>query len=385
MKKLIMVLNISILLLSTGCWNNRELTELNIVYGIAFDRLENGNYEVTVQIVNTDAIKQGKKEGGAKAFVNVTSEGSTVFEAVRKLVTKINNKAFFSKVQLMVISENIAQGNFYDITDFFERENETRRRANLIFAKGIKAKDVLNMESDIVEIPSIKVVESLDASIALSKVRKVNLLEILKHSAHKGHPIVIPVIHTNRIFDNIRQEDLVIEGSAVIMKGKLMGYLSPSETRGYMFADNKVKSTIIVIPSPINPKKLISIEVIRSRGMINAKMDNKKLVLEIKIKSEGNIGEQQIQNDLTKPEIIKTLESEVEKIIKNEVENALITSKNLEVDILRFIDELYRNQYHEWETIIQDWGDLYRDTPVDVKVEFNLRRSGLIKEPVKPK
>jgi hypothetical protein len=54
-------------LLLTGCWNNRDLTEINIVSAFGIDRMEDGKVFLTAQVVEPAAIQStssGKGKGG---------------------------------------------------------------------------------------------------------------------------------------------------------------------------------------------------------------------------------------------------------------------------------------------------------------------------------
>ncbi len=378
---------ILILCTLTSCWDNQDLIDLAIVSGIALDKTDDHNIEITIQIIKPSAIKSEQSQSDNKeAYVTVSSEGATVLEAMRNLTSKINRKSFFAHVQLIVISEEVAQHSISEMIDFFERDNQTRRRSEVLIAKGIKAKTVLDIESKLEKIPAVHIVESLETSDELSKTRKMNLLDILKHLNHQGHAIVIPTINRFDESDSVHQKDIEIEGLAIIKKDKLVGYLSPTETRGFMFADNSLKNTIIVTPSPLNKKKLVSIEVIRSEGKIEAKMEDNLPIFTIEVKAEGKIAAQQEHSDLTKPAQTEDLEEKVEKIIKEEIEEVVkVTQNKYKSDIFGFTDIMYRNYHPQWKKLVLNWDEVYSNTPVVVNVDFDIRWSGLIRQPTEPK
>jgi spore germination protein KC len=166
----------------------------------------------------------------------------------------------------------------------------------------------------------------------------------------------------------------------------LIGFLEPLETRGFLFAKDEIKSTIINIPSPLGNEKKVSIEIVRSKGRIFSKVANGKPILGIEVKAEGNIGEQQENEDLTSDDNIEVLEKLVQGEISREIEGTLkVTQKIFKSDIFGFIDELYKNYYSEWTNVVSNWCDVYSDTPVNVEVQFNIRRPGLIKKPTEQK
>jgi spore germination protein KC len=356
--------------------------------GIAFDKGENGKIEITVQIVNPEAIKASEAGGGnvKKLFSNVGSTGETVFDAARNLTAKINKKVYFGQVQLMVISEEFARDGIIKIFDLFERDTEARRRADLIIAKGMEAKTVLKSESLMSRLPATHETEELESSGYSGKTLKVTLIDALKVLNKKEYSFVLPTIYNSTKSGIAFQEDLLTEGSAVIKKDKLVGFLDPLQTRGYLLSGDKIESTIINIPSPLNSKKTISIEIVRTKGKITSKIMNGKPVLSIEVSSEGNIGEQQEKEDLTKPDMIKTMEDAVQREMKDEIDNAVkITQKEYKSDIFGFIDEIYKNYYSDWVKSFHNWSNIYSQIPIKIEVNFKIRRSGLIRQPAESK
>src|SRR3954469_19448152 len=75
-------------LLLTGCWSQKELTDLALVSAMGIDLDEKGKYVVTFQIVNPESVAAGKQGGGQSAPVSVfTVTGNNIVEASKK-VTK---------------------------------------------------------------------------------------------------------------------------------------------------------------------------------------------------------------------------------------------------------------------------------------------------------
>jgi spore germination protein KC len=389
MKKLLFIIFIVLqVFLLTSCWNNRDLTDLAIVVGVAIDKTEDNRIEITVQIVKPQEMKPGGEGGSkeSKAYTNISSQGVTIFDAIRNLLAKLNKKAYFAQVQLVVISEEAAREGISNYFDFFERDTETRRRAELLIAKGMKARTVLDSESRLANTPTTHNVEALEASQAFGKSLSVKLIDVLKIINQQRYDIVLPILYNSKQTEDVYQEDLIYEGSAVIKKDKLIGFFDPYQTRGYLFAKDEIKSTIINVPSPIDDGDIVSIEIIRSKGKSEAKMQNGKPVLSIEVKAEGNIGEQQAKADLTKPDTIKALENEVQKAIKKEIADCItISQQEYHSDVFGFIDDIYINYYSDWKNIKSNWREMYSTTKVDINVKFEIKRAGLIKNPVEPK
>ena len=73
MKRNLLWLTAMILLL-TGCWDQRELSNIALVTGMAIDKGENGKYKLTVEAINATELN-GKTAAGNSPTVVYSSRG----------------------------------------------------------------------------------------------------------------------------------------------------------------------------------------------------------------------------------------------------------------------------------------------------------------------
>lgn len=368
----------------TGCWNNRPINTLGLVTGLGVDLGDSGGYDVTVQVVLPSKIGNttqsgSQPAGGSSATMQVTASGTTVFEAIRNLIPMLSKKAYFAHIQLLVIGEPAARAGLEDIWDFFERDNEVSRTMRVIVAKGATAKSVLNKQPHTEQIGAVEITDSLENSIASGRNVKI---EAFKVSELLSHPITGIVLGTIQPGSGDSLEDEKVEGAAVIKHGKLAGYLDDDETRGYLFAQDQIQSTILSIANPAQPNRKMALEVIQSSGTVTAEMKNGKPALGILIKAAGNIGGEQGSADLTSPAEVQTVEKEAEKLICQNVEDAVsVSQKTYDCDIFNFNSLLYKKYYRQFIKIKGNWDQVYSGAAVDVTAEFRLDRPGLINRP----
>ena len=109
--------------LLTGCWNNRDLTEMNFVAGMGLDRTEEGKVLMTVQVVEPAAIISEAKAQSAqpKPVIVKSYEGETIFEAIRGILYNFDKKLFFSTAQVLILGERLSQDDIEKILDFFQK------------------------------------------------------------------------------------------------------------------------------------------------------------------------------------------------------------------------------------------------------------------------
>lgn len=383
MKKItVCVLLTLMLLLLSGCWNNRNITDLSIVTAIGIDKAADGNIELTLQMIaplnqSGSQLASGSSASSSSALI-VSTEGSTVFDAVRNVIPKVSKKAYFSQVRLMVISEDIAKEGLDNIWGLFERDHEMEKTFRVIVVKNDTAKSILEVSSSASQLSGVEIADTIDNE-AFGKNIKIQGFKVTEFLSKPLTGLMTGVIDPQGA-DKLTE--MKVEGGAVFKNAKLAGFLDNDETRGYLFASNQIKSTILVIANPREPGKLVSIEVIGSKSKLTANLENGKPKLGMKIKAFGNMGDEQGSSDLTNLDDVKILESESAELISENIKEMLKKSqKTYDIDLLDYNDILYKHQYYDFKKIMQNWNELYADADITVNVEFTIKKSGLITKP----
>ncbi|MGB9803626.1 hypothetical protein [Desulfofundulus sp.] len=93
--------------LLAGCWDHREVEDLGIVLLTAVDSAPEGRVRLEVQALVPAAVAGGGGGmagmgggggggGGRKRYLNLSMEGRTIFEAVRRLSMETPRELFFA-------------------------------------------------------------------------------------------------------------------------------------------------------------------------------------------------------------------------------------------------------------------------------------------------
>ena len=383
-KKIIFVIMAALLpvfpVLLAGCWNNRDLTEINIVAGIGLERTEEGKILLTIQVVEPGAIQSSSdkgKSGGQQqkpVFVE-SSEGETVFEAVRGLLSVIDKKLFFSTAQVLILGERLSQEGIEEAMDFFHRDHEFDYEMNILVAKGATPKEILEIESDIDSIPAVYINSTVENTVSRGTVKKTMLINLIKDMGGNEKQLAVGQI------SKAGEKSVRTEGTAVFRDGKLAGWLDPYETRGYLFAVDEIESAIINVHTD-NGK--IAMEIIRSKGKINVAFENgEPSALNIKVMVEANVGEYQGKGKLEASEDLDVLRGLLEDEIKKEIRMAVEkVQEEYHSDIFGF--GTYVRKYHPkyWKKSGNNWLAIFSKLPVDIQVDAKIMRTGIVKSPV---
>lgn len=376
--KLLLILLVIISLLASGCWNKREIKNMAIVMGAGFDNGQKGKVKVTVQIANPSKMKgaAGQSGGGGGSGESpglvLSSQGETIFEAIRNFLSSISRKLFWSHAQVLIVGEKLAKQGVFPVTDFFERDPEPRVEVPFLVAKG-EAEKILQLPGELENLSSREINQELDTAEELSKARRVDFHEFaLKLDGIPINPVA-PMI---KIVKSSGKERYRVQGMAVFRKDKLVGFLNDNETRGYLWIIGKVKSGILVIKEPGKGKGKISLEIKKSEGEIKGNFDGPQPRFTINIKCISNIGEVTGTSKITTEANIKAIEKKQAKLIKKEVMAAVQKVQKLKSDILGFGNIFHSKEPKKWHKAADKWDENLAQIKVDVNVDSHIYESG---------
>ncbi|WZL74193.1 Ger(x)C family spore germination protein [Clostridiaceae bacterium 35-E11] len=384
---LLIILSFSLLYLF-GCWSNKDLIQMAFVTGVGLDKTEDNKFELTLQIVKPAVV--GAKEGGKPTESPVwiySTKGDTVFEAVRSQLTTVNRKPFYSHVQLIIIGEKLAKEGIGDVLDVFERDYEPVLSSGILIAKGTTAKEILTAKSELEDIPVSHIRDIMKNIQANPVIEEVDLINLFKQLSTPGQSATIGVVEIVKKASPLNIKDLQVHGSAVFKKDRLIGWLKPIETMGYLYTQNKVKSGIINIPNPLDKNKFISIQRTAADGKIDVQLSqDHHLKWLVSIDAQGTLGEQQGLGNLTTQQMLHVLEKEAGAAIQQQIQQVIhLAQKQYKSDIFGFGEKLYKKYPHIWNDLSDDWHDYFSDIVVEIQVDFKIKNTGLVTKPLQAK
>jgi spore germination protein KC len=373
----------------TGCWNNRDLSELSILTALGIDKNTDGKIMVTAQIIKpTDVSSSGAGVPGGgggggdkKSFVAVSDSEDTVFASLRYMLSKVNKRIFYSSSQVIVIGEDLARSGIKGYVDFILRDHETQFKSLIVVAKGTTAKEIVEQDYELSKIPGAYVRDTLKNTDSRGFSKKIRLLDLARELATEGRELSVGAIEKT---DSITST----EGMAVFQRDKLKGWLDKFDTRGYMFITGRAKSGIIEIKSPENPDEIIGIELMKASSKIKVKTITKSNIeIDVKIKAEGNVGEQQSQKSRSPDKVCKLLSKCLEKEITKECYSVIgKCQKEYKSDIFGFGMRVFDKYPKYWKNVTYIWSEnIFPNIKVNVTVDAKIKRTGLLSKNIEIK
>lgn len=391
MKKIKLIIFLFIPILLTGCGNYRELNDLAITTGIAFD-IKDDKYTVSYMIANSNKAETNDKSSETKITVYEGS-GNTISSAYMDLNSKNPKIPYISHLEVVVISEDLAKKGIIEALDFLMRNPESRKEFYVVISKGSQAGNILKTLAPLESFPSQNIAELIKSNTEdQSTIIIQKYSELINKIVDVGVETSINGIEIEGDKEEGQtQESLEKATPSATMKidtlglfkdDKLVGWANYEETIGINIINNDTGS--VLLETKCDDKYMTStLKEIKTKPIIKFEGDMPKIKL--KIEAIGAILEIQCKRDLEDVNVMKTLEKEFNEKLKTIINNSLeLAQKKYKTDIFGFGNYIYKNNLKKWKKIQNDWNDkIFSEINIEVDVNINLTNKGSLEQSLK--
>ncbi|WP_018933879.1 Ger(x)C family spore germination protein [Gracilibacillus lacisalsi] len=378
-----------LLLLLTGCWSARELTDITIATAMAIDK-DNDNYKVTIQVLNPSEIA-GDTRSDRATISTYSATGTSIFEALRRITKTSPRKIHLSHLQLIVYGEELAREGVGKTLDFLVRDHELRTDFDIAVAQGTSAKTLVSILTPLEQIPATKIESSIQSSEDFwAPTKEVQLNEFVDMISSKGMEAVLTGIYmegdpeTGMKMKNTEYSNAPVKvhlNSMGVFRGdKLIGWLNEDESKGFNYITDNVTNTVGWVNC--EDGGTLSAETIQSITDLQGLWKNGQPSVKIDVQVKANVGDVECKIDLSNPKNIEKIEKKLEQKTKDLIEQSIKKAKDFNSDIFGFGQAIKRSHPHQWRTIEDDWGSLFSNVSTEVNAEIELKRAGMISKPI---
>lgn len=382
MKKIIILL-IPLLLL-TGCYDYRELSDLAIITAVSIDKVDD-NLEVAIQVVNPKK-EQDTTSTNEPDFVTYTSSAKTVQEALRKVVNDSPAKLYVSHMEILIISEEVAKNHLNEILDFFSRDPEPRSEINLFIAKNNNPKDELSIITPLINLPSNKILSSLESNVMyLGTSQDISLNYVVDCYLNPYKELTLPTLEIkgdvnkgeekNNISSGESDTSIVLSNIGIFKDNKFITYLNDTESQGVNFILNNINSTIVKY-SCGNDKYLVS-EILKSSTSLEA--DLEKNIVKINLEGHATVSELTCDINIKDINTVKKVKEEINSTIENIIKDTFYNIRDkYDTDIFNFRDLYYKTDSKYFKENYQDnwYNAIFPNLEIEVNANYKLYEKG---------
>ncbi|WP_404332318.1 Ger(x)C family spore germination protein [Mesobacillus maritimus] len=391
MKRILFIL--SFILFLTGCAGKREINDLAIVMAVGIDKADDGQVEITVQVVRpADSRGQTGAPSGQTGdpIWAASSTGQTLFEAIRNLSTFSSRRVFWAHNYAIVISEDYAKEGIQEVVDFFTRNPELRMRT-WVMVTPEKASEIVSTLSGIEVIPGEainKLFRYTGVSVQAPRTQMIDLQAALADKSTE--PVVARVQFINKGVSNKKPgqagsiKQIELAGAGVFKGEKMVSVIEPKEMKGLLPFIEKPETGMMVLVCPDDEKKKISLELVNQRFKVTPNVRENQPVFTVDYSVIGSLVESPCAFTIKNTSQMKDLEKQVEAQLKNHVERVVkIAQSETKSDFLH-LGEIFHNQFPvEWRKLEKNWEIVFPDVLVEVKTTAEINDSSLLFKPAK--
>lgn len=377
-KRLISLL-IPIVLLAAlyGCNNYRGLDQMAIVTGMAVDtRGEMSGFRTTFEII--DMTKPIKEKG--LTTIIIESEGETLFDAVRNAKKQVRSKLYLGHMKTVIIGREAAEKQLLPhITDWFLRDTECRETIRFIISQEKTAADILKIKNEESAAISYELESILgeDNKVTCSTY-SLELYQVFGVIYSKGQSLTLPAV---RIIPGNGMPRNEINGIAVFKDNAPIGYLSPEETKYFLFIMNKIEGGLLTVRIPDGAVGSETLEIVKSKTSRSYKLNKDQINITIKTKTEVHLDEAGKEQDFLDENIIKKIEKAANKNLENKIMEVIKKVQDeFGSDIFGFGKMISKKYPKQWEKLESDWDDNFKKITFKVISKVEIKNTSLLKK-----
>lgn len=319
----LITLSLTILLFS-GCYDNKEIDSLATVMAVGIEN-EEGERLYTFSVADSGGFTNESKGDGAsmKCF---KQKAKNLKDATAEVNKQLSKSLGFSHLSAIVFSAECAKEDLSGELSFFENQVSVRPQT-MIAISHLKPSDYLEKLSPVLEVNPEKYFQKVfgDSKRYVSYLRLCDFT----NAYHTDTTCLAPVITGNSDKKTISEDDIKINSSALIWKGKSIAEIDDNWFLGLVLSDKSVKYDKMEIQRTQKPK--FDFKLTKSKL---------KVGITLKVKSDGKLNKKKAKKD-------------AEEFLRNSSKDMLdtINVKQL-VKKIFFLQKKYEG--YNWDEIIKN-------------------------------
>ncbi|EJR09058.1 Ger(x)C family spore germination protein [Bacillus cereus group sp. WSBC 10925] len=373
--KLIIMMLITSAMLS-GCWNIKEVQDIYYVAALGIDFKE-GKYIAYAQLLdfsNVAKLEGARPDKQPPVWIG-RGEGFTITEALNQLYKDAQQRLFWGHVSTIILSERLLRQDIKDSIDFINRYREIRYNI-LLYATKEPIDDILKTKA-FFTLSGLSTIlhEPKERYKQRSYIQPKQFYQFIRDSDPMGQTAYIPSLKIST--ENWKEESkkaplLRNDGAFFVRNNRLEGWLSETDLNGLRWMNEKnVRSPVWIIE---NDSAVVSVVIEKPKITISPIMSSKPILFNIRVEVQAGINEK-IKEISDKELITKT-----EDIIKLEILKSFEKGIEINADIYKLGESLYRQNPRKWkEEVKTDSFYLNEHSIKNLKVKVNLVNSGKLK------
>lgn len=330
MKKTILIL-LSILFFTSGCYDYTELNNMAIVSGISVDYKED-EFNVAFEILNT--VNKDEDPEASRVYIT-EGRGSSLSQAFSDASLEIAKLPYMAHLKTLIINEEVAKEHVKEIIDFLLRDNHIRNIFYLVIAKDTSAYEVLTNTDTNNPVSSNAIAKLIDSALFSN-----NIAADLNYEKFVTN-IIDPRKDTYASSIEIENGVLKLGPIAIFKEYKMQTFLNEEESATFNVMNGDSKEIHFKINCPNDESEYIVLTTF-NKPKSGIEIENTKAT--IKTEVEVRVVENHCKLDFKKVDTYEGIQKKIEEKLKQDMQEVMDKSIKYDSDILK-VKQLYYQKY----------------------------------------
>ncbi|MEK4966584.1 Ger(x)C family spore germination protein [Cytobacillus sp. FSL R7-0696] len=370
MKKILIPIIVCALLLS-GCWDEKDIVEMQYItaIGIDYDK-EKDDYILYAQVVSFAGVAKSEQAETVPSKVWVAKgQGKSMEAAINMIYDKSNQIVYWAHIGIIIFHERLLQHGIDQISDSLARFQQIRE-TNWMYGTKDSIEDILLVISLFSSAVQTTLFNPEEAYHVHSIISPIRMHRFYSDFTEKATTTKLPMISVKEDVWKTKgatNDSAKSSGVFLLKEKKYLGSLPISQFRGLRWVTKTTKRSPLRIKLENNDEVNIIITQLDPHLKIN-KLD--KDTFDIDINANGGIIE--VQKEISLPILKEKIIEKMEKEIRETYENAL----NIKADIYNLEELVYRKDYDRWKHDYKGRFTLTENSIANINIDITITKTG---------
>jgi len=365
-------------LLLTGCWDIKDIQDVNYLTSIGIDYVE-GQYVVYGQLLDfSDVAKMesGKPLQPIPVWVG-QGMGDTTLSAVNDLYHTSEMRIFYGQIITVVVSENVLKKGLKEIDELRHRYYEMRYTP-WFFGTTEPIDQIFAVTPFFNLSPLMSLLHQPQESYKQeSVIAPITSREFVSDIHEPGKATLLPSLsisdrHWKKGGDP--HSMLEMDGVFVLQDGKYRGRLTRENIPGLRWVEPQTQRSPLILRSGGKPQVALSLE--NPKVKIIPHVKGKEVTYTVDVKLSGNVSE------IIQPMSERLMEEKAAELVQNEIKRTFEKGLEIHSDLLQLEHALYRQKNKDWKKIYAERDfKITTESLQEIKVSVKLNNAGKLKAP----
>ena len=364
--------------LLTGCWDIKDLQEVNYLTAIGYD-LEEGEFVIYGQLLDFSSV--AKTEAGKAGLIPVwvgKGRGKTLIDAIDDLYRTAQLRIFYGHVNAVVIGEKVLKDKqaMNQVEQFHGRFHELRFTP-WIFGASQPIGDILSATSIFDLSPGVSILhQPLETYKQRSAIHPISIRRFALETNEPSRTTLLPIIGlSDRNWNKGRkpQDLLAINGAFAMREEKVLGSFVTKDLVGLTWIEPAANRGPLVLSE--GEKILAALSLEQPKIEIHPQVRDGKATYVLNVSLTGTV------TMLLAPLSEAELQREAIKLVREQIRELYEEGLKHDADLLNLETALYRKKNRQWKTLRDRGGlGLTPESLTEIDVSVNIKRTGNMKK-----